>query len=88
MEYKTEDDLPNCVVKREGETALIEGEAYLCDGTRWKSVGTYYATEDSLSNCTAKREGEKAYIADEGTALKCIDGEWKEAFQEIGRAHV
>ncbi len=79
VEYETEDDLPNCVVKREGETALIEGEAYLCDGTRWKAVGTYYATEDSLSNCTAKREGEKAYIADEGTALKCIDGEWKEA---------
>ncbi len=78
VEYETEDDLPNCVVKREGETALIEGEAYLCDGTRWKAVGTYYATEDSLSNCTAKREGEKAYIADEGTALKCIDGEWKE----------
>jgi len=78
VEYETEDDLPNCVVKREGETALIEGEAYLCDGTRWKSVGTYYATEDSLSNCTAKREGEKAYIADEGTALKCTDGEWKE----------
>ena len=78
VEYETEDDLPNCVVKREGETALIEGEAYLCDGTRWKAVGTYYATEDSLSNCTAKREGEKAYIADEGTALKCTDGEWKE----------
>ncbi len=78
VEYKTEDDLPNCVVKREGETALIEGEAYLCDGIRWKAVGTYYATEDSLSNCTAKREGEKAYIADEGTALKCTDGEWKE----------
>ena len=78
VEYETEDDLPNCVVKREGETALIEGEAYLCDGTRWKAVGTYYATEDSLSNCTAKREGETAYIADEGTALKCTDGEWKE----------
>ena len=78
VEYKTEDDLPNCVVKREGETALIEGEAYLCDGTRWKAVGTYYATEDSLSNCTAKRDGETAYIADEGTALKCTDGEWKE----------
>ena len=78
VEYETEDDLPNCVVKREGETALIEGEAYLCDGTRWKAVGTYYATEDSLSNCTAKRDGETAYIADEGTALKCTDGEWKE----------
>ena len=76
VEYESEDDLPSCSDNREGSLALIDGEAYLCEDKHWNDKGAYYVTIDSLANCTAKREGEKAYIADEGTTLKCVDGEW------------
>ena len=75
-EYESEDDLPSCSDNREGSLALIDGDAYLCEDKHWNDKGAYYATIDSLANCIAKREGEKAYIADEGTTLKCVDGEW------------
>ncbi len=75
-EYESEDDLPSCSDNREGSLALIDGDAYLCEDKHWNDKGAYYVTIDSLANCTAKRNGEKVYIADEGTTLKCVDGEW------------
>ncbi len=75
-EYESEDDLPSCSDNREGSLALIDGDAYLCEDKHWNDKGAYYATIDRLANCTAKRDSERAYIADEGTTLKCVDGEW------------
>ena len=76
--YATEDDLPGCIEKFEGNVALVEADsvAFKCEDGRWVNKGKYIATEENIKNCTEKREGEIAYIVDEDKSLVCQDGKW------------
>ena len=76
--YATEDDLPGCIEKFEGNVALVEADsvAFKCEDGRWVNKGKYIATEENIKNCTEKREGEVAYIVDEDKSLVCEDGKW------------
>ena len=79
--YATEDDLPGCIEKFEGNVALVEADsvAFKCEDGRWVNKGKYIATEENIKNCTEKREGEIAYIVDEDKSLVCQDGKWVKA---------
>ena len=81
--YATEDDLPGCIEKFEGNVALVEADSVAfkcedgrCEDGRWVNKGKYIATEENIKNCTEKREGEIAYIVDEDKSLVCQDGKW------------
>ncbi|MBP5248334.1 MAG: hypothetical protein J6Z31_10845 [Fibrobacter sp.] len=76
--YESENDLPNCTEKRNGNIALVNDSVQLCNDSKWQNLGSAYATSDSVPNCTQKREGETAFILDEYTALICTDGKWNE----------
>lgn len=84
--YTTEDDLPGCIEKFEGNVALVEADsvAFKCEDGRWVNKGKYIATEENIKNCTEKREGEIAYIVDEDKSLVCEDGKWVKASDRVG----
>lgn len=76
--YATEENLPGCIGKYEGEVAYVEEDnsAYKCEDGRWENKGEYLATSEDIKNCTVKREGTVAYIADKDESLVCRDGKW------------
>ena len=83
--YATEDDLPGCIAKFEGNVALVEKDsvAFKCEDGRWVNKGKYIATEENIKNCTEKREGEVAYIVDEDKSLICEGGKWVKASDKV-----
>ena len=86
--YTTEDDLPGCIEKFEGDVALVEKDsvAFKCEDGRWVNKGKYIANEEDVKNCTEKREGEVAYIVNEGRRLVCEDGKWVKAADKVGES--
>ena len=90
--YSSEDDLPACMDKYEGEIAIVKDGyvAYKCEDGRWIKKGVYFATKDGMKNCTEKREGEIAYTADNDETFVCKDGKWvkedNEAIQDSDKS--
>ena len=80
---ETEDDLPNCTSKREGETIRVKENdvIYTCHDGSWGGAAALpdeYETEDDLPNCTSKKEGQRAIVKETSTVFVCKDGEWEE----------
>lgn len=76
--YDSEDDLPSCGSKNDGERAIAGQDLFACSDRQWSKVATVYATEEDLPSCTAKRKNENVYITDLKTFMVCEEDEWKE----------
>lgn len=74
----TQDDLPNCTRKREGDSSYVstENSVYLCINESWRYLGEVADNEDVLPNCTENRNGERAFLVDDHVTLLCSGNKW------------
>lgn len=75
---ETQDDLPNCTKKREGDSSYVSSEnsVYLCINESWRYLGEVADNEDVLPNCTENRNGERAFLVDDHVTLLCSGNKW------------
>lgn len=76
-EYKSEDDMPNCTKNRQGNLAITETDAHICNDAAWQDLGTAYATNDSLPDCTKKQKDKSAFVVEDSVALYCDGEKWQ-----------
>lgn len=67
---ESEDDLPNCTDKREGEFFLVDDEVQVCLSS-WKVVETFVKSYDDLPECDSENQKDLIYVIDEEKLVKC-----------------
>lgn len=75
------DDLPNCTVEREQDTAFIRdgNKIYVCENDRWeylRAIIDSVKTVGELPSCTIGREGLFAYATSDRAYYRCGDAKW------------
>ncbi|MBO7412397.1 MAG: hypothetical protein J6U20_01865 [Fibrobacter sp.] len=76
--YESEDDMPNCTESRQGNLAIAEDNAQLCDDGAWQDLGTAYTAEDSLPACNKKSKDNSAFVIKDRLVLFCDGEKWRE----------
>ena len=82
LQVDSQDELPNCSKKREGEIAevLEEKKAYICEDRRWQfdhNILDSVKTENDLKACLSKNEGDSVWVTKDDAVYVCSDRKWE-----------
>jgi len=79
--YETEDDLPSCSSKRDGDIELTTKKERLfgCLDGEWENIDYDYIADDAddFADCTSKRDGAIAFDLSAKKLYQCSDKEWE-----------
>ena len=82
VQVDSQDDLPNCSKKRDGEIAevLEEKKAYICNDGRWQfdhNILDSVKTENDLKACLSKNDGDSVWVIKDDAVYVCLDRKWE-----------